>query len=843
MLHRSYKCHKSVDSTSAFVMNAPKSVFVAGKPQQHLVYSRTIVYAATLQRPPGVMELKNIRDLQDLGMDTDLKDITIRDVKSISYVSRRRMDAADFDPDAVDEEGLPLVYNEKRIANFWGNRPGEMVGRWGRFTAVSAPWLTKLANAVIQGKVREREVELARDAVNNLEKLGPTFIKLGQILSIRPDVLPPSVMRELAKLQDRIEPFSNLEARAMIEKDLGKPIEEIFSEFSEKPIAAASLAQVYRARLRSTGDEVAVKVQRPGALSTISKDLYVLRRAVGVYEQIVRRFTAQTTDYQELLSTFAEGLYTELDFRNEALNGMRMRQLLDESEFKAADVVIPRPYLEYTTRRVLTMQWINGVKLTTLQPEEIRSLVKVGQAAFLTQLLEIGFIHGDPHPGNLLKITSGEDEGKLALLDFGLVAEIPQQDREAMVSATIHLANRDWDSLIGDFIELGFLPRDCNRAVITPVMDRVLGPYLRGGGAKAFNFSALSQDLLSVTLEIPFSVPPYMSLLARSVATLEGIALAGDPDYQMVTQAYPFVVRKILRNDSTGTGGLLRDILYDNEGKVKPTRMSALLNAALGYVSSKSEGFVDFDSIPDEGATVQEVLQFLLSPEAKDLRPLLVSQLVSGLDLLLRDRVRKLYNVTLPALVPRLPFFGAIPTPPLPPLLVPGLGFMPVPEALDLLAPPLAPEEGVFLNSLTELSASLTGLSLSDFEDPEPQRVIQLLRELSSALAAVAAGPTITPSSSSSSSSSASRDVGGADIMNFDNVGKPGNGHGVSNRGSNRDYAVNGNREVFKELSLMVLEQLAEVQAKRAGVPMSTLFPLMPQLQIAMSAFQRPMRP
>lgn len=205
------------------------------------------------------------------------------------------------------------------------------------------------------------------------------------------------------------------------------------------------------------------------------------------------------------MSTFAEGLYTEMDFRNEALNAQRMKALLEEhGTGSARDVIIPQPLLDLTSRRVLTMEWVTGVKLTTLAPEEIRSLARVGQEAFLVQLLEVGFFHGDPHPGNLLKVTEGEHAGKLALLDFGLVAEIPARDREAMVAATIHLANKNWGAVVEDFVKLGFLPEDADRRVIIPVMDRVLSPYLKGGGAKAFNFQMLSQDLLAATLEIPF---------------------------------------------------------------------------------------------------------------------------------------------------------------------------------------------------------------------------------------------------------------------------------------------------------------------------------------------------
>ncbi|EFJ46283.1 hypothetical protein VOLCADRAFT_105641 [Volvox carteri f. nagariensis] len=581
---------------------------------------------------PGMStRLEDIRELKDLGVESsELRDLQLRDVRSVSYVSRRRLDAADFDPDEVDADGLPLVYNEERIAGYWGGRPGELAGRWTKFAAVSAPWLTKLANAVLSGRLERDRAALAREAVDNLEKLGPTFIKLGQILSIR----------------------------------CGPPLPAYIKQICRTPIAISEydsvlMPHVYRARLRSTGEEVA--------------DLYVMRRAVGVYEKLVKRFTAQTTDYQRLLSTFAEGLYTEMDFRNEALNAARMAE--------------------------------------------------VGQEAFLTQLLEIGFFHGDPHPGNLLK---------------------------GMVAATIHLDNRDWSALVDDFVELGFLPPNPDRALIIPVMDRVLSPYLRGGGAAAFNFSALSQDLLAATLEIPFSVPPYMSLLARSVATLEGIALAGDPQYAMVAQAYPFVARKVLRNDSSTASALLRDLLLIREvatpgaevgSQLAARRLAALLNAALGYVADSSQGFVDFDALPAEGASVQVVLtpsadwhvmslaelaSFLLSAEARELRPLLTGWVVGGLDLLLRDRLRKAFNLATATLTPRLPFLGSLPAPPPPPLYVPGRGLVAVSQVVDLLAPPLEPGEQVYLQQLTELAAGVLGVESATLESPTLQSVLQL---------------------------------------------------------------------------------------------------------------------
>lgn len=764
-------------------------------------------FAGLASAAAQLSSIRDVRELGGLGFDTsfDESDLRLRDVEVTSYVSRQRMAEDGFDATEVDNEGLPLVYNEAAIAAYWSDKPGELAGRWTNFAGVAAPWLTRLANTALQGKLGDPASQkvLASAAVDNLQRLGPTFIKLGQILSIRPDILPPAVMGELGRLQDKIAVFPTDEARATIERELGVPVDEIFSSFSAEPVAAASLAQVYRATVRATGQEVAVKVQRPGALSTVSKDLYVLRRAIGVYEKIITRFTAQTTDYQTLLSTFAEGLYTEMDFRNEALNARRMTELLlgSAATVPVQGIHIPQPLMHLTTRRVMTMEWVSGVKLTTLEPEEIRQLAAVGQEAFLVQLLEVGFFHGDPHPGNLLKVVEGEHVGKLALLDFGLVAEVPQRDREAMVSATIHLSNKDWGALVDDFCDLGFLPRDCDRRVVVPVMDRVLSPYLKGGGAQAFSFSDLSTDLLAATLEIPFSVPPYMSLLARSVATLEGIALAGDPGYQMVAQAYPFVVRKVLRNDSRGTGAVLRELLFDSStGQLRPARLGGLLNAALGRVA-EAEGFIDFDAVPEDSAGPAEIVSFLLSPQAASLRPWLVNEAVTGVDLALRASGRLAALRLEAAMTPRLPVpAGLLPsflptTMPtlLPPVIpVPGRGFVEVRPFIDAQLPELDAREAIYLESLTGLAASVLGVQPSDLE----LDVLALMRLVQQPSAeARELGDALRPLVDAAAAVSSSETEDGARAA------------------------------VAVDLLEQIADTIVSMQAERAGVPGETLFP------------------
>lgn len=212
----------------------------------------------------------------------------------------------------IDNEGLPLTYDKVAIESYWAKERGALNRRWGEFVSKTVPFLTKMTTLFIRdGKIIDEEIPaLSRQARLDLQELGPTFVKLGQMMSVRPDVLPPSTLEELERLQDSVEPFNTKTAVEQIERELGGPLGQFFSSISEEPVAAASLAQVYKAVLKD-GTEVAIKVQRPDVLSSVSKDLYVLRRAAEVFNGLVHRFAPQQrTDYVALLNEWAIGFYT-----------------------------------------------------------------------------------------------------------------------------------------------------------------------------------------------------------------------------------------------------------------------------------------------------------------------------------------------------------------------------------------------------------------------------------------------------------------------------------------------------------------------------------------------------
>lgn len=309
-----------------------------------------------------------------------------------SYIS------LDTSSKSIDEEGLPLVYDKDLIESYWKKERGALNQRWSYFVGKAVPFFTRLVTLFIsEGEINERHIpSLSKQARLDLQDLGATFIKLGQMMSVRPDVLPEATLEELTKLQDSVEPFETEIAVRQIEEELGGPLGQFFTSISEEPVAAASLAQVYLATLNDGKDtKVAVKVQRPSVLATVSKDLYVLRRAAEVFQGLIERFAPQQkTNYIALLNEWAIGFYTELDFSNEGKNQQKLRTALREAGIEG--ITVPKVYEEYCTRRILVSEWMDGVKLSDCSKEEIAEITPIAQEAFLTQLFQLGFFHADP---------------------------------------------------------------------------------------------------------------------------------------------------------------------------------------------------------------------------------------------------------------------------------------------------------------------------------------------------------------------------------------------------------------------------------------------------------------
>jgi len=365
-----------------------------------------------------------------------------------------------------------------------------------------------------------------------------------------------------------------------MEKELGKPVSAVFSEITPEPVAAASLGQVYKATLKSNGKTVAVKVQRPAVLETVSLDLF-LARELGL---IVRNFPqfSDRLDIVSLLDEFAFRFYQELDYNLECENGIRIAEDMKVLPM----VVIPENYPEFTARRVHVAEWIEGEKLSQSQADDVGALVNLGVITYMTQLLEFGFFHADPHPGNMLRTT----DGKLAILDFGLMTEVTDNQKYGMVEAIAHLINRDYSEIGNDFINLDFIPEGTDTAPIVPALSAVFDVALAGGGAKSINFQELAADLAVITYEFPFRIPPYFALVIRAISVLEGIALVGNPEFAIIDEAFPYIARRLMTDDSPRLRAALRYMVYGPEGQFDAERLIDLLEALEKFKAIRDDG-------------------------------------------------------------------------------------------------------------------------------------------------------------------------------------------------------------------------------------------------------------
>ncbi|MEM6752090.1 MAG: AarF/ABC1/UbiB kinase family protein [Cyanobacteria bacterium P01_C01_bin.38] len=519
--------------------------------------------------------------------------------------------------ETTTSEHLGLRYDALGIAAHYRRRPLQV---WGRIFTVLAPAIAFAFGVWFDSKLGKKVKTDRRRAVQLRElltRLGPAYIKIGQALSTRPDLVPPVYLEEFTQLQDKLPPFPNELAYQFIEEEIGARPEEIYTEMTPDPIAAASLGQVYRGKLRSTGEEVAIKVQRPDLRERITIDLYILRRLAAWGQKAIKQVRS---DLVGILDELGERIFEEMDYVNEGENAERFFELYGHIK----DVYIPKIYWEYTNRRVLTMEWINGLKLT--QVNEIaalgidaRYLVEVGVQCSLRQLLEHGFFHADPHPGNLLATY----DGKLAYLDFGMMSEIKPPQRYGLIEAIVHVVNRDFDALASDYVKLDFLTPDVDLTPIIPAFANVFADA-QGASVADLNIKTITDDLSELMYEYPFRVPPYYALIIRSLVTLEGVAIYIDPNFKVLSEAYPYVSKRLLTDPSPELRASLKDLLF-KDGRFRWNRLENLLkNARNSY---------DYDS----SDALNQGLEFLASERGAFIRIKLVDELFKGVDALSRN--------------------------------------------------------------------------------------------------------------------------------------------------------------------------------------------------------------
>ncbi|KAM1002225.1 hypothetical protein EV1_002596 [Malus domestica] len=507
-------------------------------------------------------------------------------------------------------------YDISKIGAIYRRKPLILLRRLSQIAFTFGKWFAvRYIDNLTERSDRMFEVRAA-ELRNILVELGPAYIKIAQAISSRPDLIPPSYLDELSLLQDRISPFFTEVAINTVEQELGLPIEELFSEISPEPVAAASLGQVYQARLRRTGQLVAVKVQRPGVQAAISLDILILRFLAG----LLRRIRKLNTDLQAVVDEWASSLFREMDYRTEANNGIRFRQLYGG----IPDVLVPEMYLDYTTRRVLVMEWVEGQKLSEVND---LYLVEVGTYCSFNQLLECGFYHADPHPGNLLRTF----DGKLAYLDFGMMGEFNQELRIGFIEASLHLVNRDFGSLAKDFVTLGFIPPTADKEAVTKALTGVFQNAV-DKGVRNISFGDLLGDLGATMYKFKFRIPSYFSLVIRSLAVLEGVAIGFNPDYKVLGSTYPWIARKVLTDSSIELKSSLQALLYE-DGVFNIDRLESLLSEAL---RARTEKVVSRKQEDDANSrvVVKQVLSFILAEKGAFVRDLLLQEFVKGLDAL-----------------------------------------------------------------------------------------------------------------------------------------------------------------------------------------------------------------
>ena len=583
-------------------------------------------------------------------------------------------------------------------------------------------------------------------------QLGPTFIKLGQALSIRTDLIPEAYALELRRLQDAVPPFDSEAARNIMRRELGvRELKEVFRSLSEEPIASASIGQVYRGTLLD-GREVAVKVQRPGILGEIALDLFILRLltpAQVFLSNLARGTRTEPRDVEVALSLVDEwgrGFVAEVDYRLEARNTMDFIAAMDRRGLNA--VTAPEVVQELSGPRVIVTRWMEGTRLDRDASADVPRLCSVAVNAYLTMLLDTGVLHCDPHPGNLLRTR----DGRLCILDWGMTLEVPRDLQYSLLEFIAHINTEDYDALLQDFINLGFSPPDkldqLRASGLTEGIAFTFRQLNKGGGpakmrervgvelrerygdpnltdeevaakAREEMLSKMQVTLKEEGIDVSdvtsimeamsrrnrelFKLPPYVLYLTRAFSTLEGIGLSINEDYSILQECYPYLAKRLFADTSPRAKESLRAMLFSQTSSVSPGKLLEMAQGFNSYTSSITS--------PEEQAGLREaedaLIDLLLSAEGNALQDILIEEASRVTDALLREGLdRSLHSAggQLLSLAVKLPLRAARA------VLPPGLSALTEPLRLPYILGKTAvnfskksEEDEVILNSLRSL--------------------------------------------------------------------------------------------------------------------------------------------
>ena len=488
---------------------------------------------------------------------------------------------------------------------------------------------------VFQGGSKDRNVQkdLSKYLFNVITDLGPCYIKLGQALSTRPDLVRQDWLTELTNLQDNLPPFDHKIALKIVEKELGSPANILFDEFPNKPIASASLGQVYKAKI-SKNNCVAVKVQRPNLEFIIKRDIVILKLLANFLAPFLPLNIG--VGIGEIIDEFGRALFEEINYEKEAKNAQKFARLFKNNP----QVIIPKVEKSFSSKKVITTSWIEGVKLKDRSEIEQNKLIpssfiRTGVISGLQQLFEHGYFHADPHPGNMFALRGGDqNNGNIAYVDFGMMDSISDFDRLTLIKAIVHLINNEFLLLAKDFQKLGFLSEDQDLELLVNPLKEVLGDSL-GKEVGNFNFKEITDKFSQLMYDYPFRVPSRFALIIRAVVSQEGLALRLDPEFKIVKIAYPYIAKKLLTDNSDEIVDILLEVIFDKNGRIQIDKLESLFN-----ILFKDSVDINADLIPVANAS----LKLFAGEKGSEVRKNLLLSLIKNDKIELKD-AEKLFTL------------------------------------------------------------------------------------------------------------------------------------------------------------------------------------------------------